>query len=94
MVKAQQYNLRMSGIPIEGSTDIFCDNEAVHKNSSTPESVLHKKHQSIAYHMCLEAVSSVIFCITKEDTETNLAYIFKKVLPRPRREQILNLFTY
>ena len=47
---ALRYKLRMFGIPIEGETNIFCDNEAVYKNASTPESVLHKKHHSIAYH--------------------------------------------
>ena len=29
MIAALQYKLRMFGIPIDGSTEIFCDNEAV-----------------------------------------------------------------
>ena len=33
MVKAQWYKSRMFGVPIEGPTDLFCDNEAVYKNS-------------------------------------------------------------
>ena len=45
-------NIKMSGVPIEGPTDMFCDNEAVYKNSSTPESVICYKHHSIAYHTC------------------------------------------
>ena len=94
LVKALRYKLRMFGVPIEGPTDMFCDNEAVYKNSSTPESVLRKKHHSIAYHMCREAVAAGICRIAKEDTETNLADIFTKVLPRPRRENLLNAFTY
>ena len=32
--------------------------------------------------------------IAKEDTSTNLADLFTKVLPRPRLEYILNKFTY
>ena len=84
----------MFGVPIKGPTDMFYDNDAVYKNSSTPESVLHKKHHIIAYHMCQEAVASGICRIAKEYIETNLADMFIKVLPRPRREQLLNMLTY
>jgi hypothetical protein len=53
--EASQYiffKLRMFGIPIvEGhATNIFCDNESVVKNSTKVESVLNKKHSSIADH--------------------------------------------
>ena len=47
-------------VPIEGPTNMFCDNEVVYKNSSTPESVLRKKHHSVVDHMCQEAVASGI----------------------------------
>ena len=60
----------MFGVPIDGSTDIFCDNEAVYKNASTPESQLRKKHHSILYHMSREAVASGACRMAKEDTET------------------------
>ena len=50
LVKALRYKLRMFGVPIEGPTNVFCDNELVYKNVSTPESVFKKKHHSIAYH--------------------------------------------
>ena len=94
LVTALRYKLRMFGVPVDGPTDMFCDNEAVYKNSSTPESVLRKKHHSVAYHKCREAVASGICRIAKEDTETNLADIFTKVLPGPRRERLLDMFTY
>ena len=79
---------------IEGPTEMFCDNEVVYNNYSTLESVLIKKHHSISYHMCQEAVAAEICHITREYIETNLADIFTKVLLRPRREQLMNLFTY
>ena len=44
LVAALRYKLRMFGVPIDGSTDIFCDNEAAYKNASTPEYQLRKKH--------------------------------------------------
>ena len=87
-------DIQMFGLPIEGPTEIFCDNEAVYKNSSTSESVLRKKHHRISYHMCQEAVAVGICRISKEDIEANLADIFTKVLPRPIKEQLMNLFTY
>jgi hypothetical protein len=52
----------MFGIPIvEGhATNIFCDNESVMKNSTKVESVLNKKHSSIAYHYVRWAVAAGI----------------------------------
>ena len=94
MIAALDYKLMMFGDPIDGSTDIFCDNEAVYKNASTPESQLRKKHHSISYHMSREAVASGACRMAKEDTETNLSDLFTKVLPRPRRELLLDSFTY
>ena len=35
LVEALGYNLRMFGVPIEGPTNVFCDNESVYKNVST-----------------------------------------------------------
>ena len=84
----------MFGVPIDGSTKIFCDNEAVYKNAFMAESQIRKKHNSILYHMIREAVASVACGMAKEDTETNLSDLFTKVLPRPRKELLLDSFTY
>ena len=94
LIAALQYKLIMFGVPIDGLTDIFCDNEAVYKNASMPESQIRKKHHSIATNMSRESVTSGSSRIAKEDIETNLADLFTKVLPRPRRELLLNKFTY
>ena len=41
LIAALHYKLRIFGVPIDGSTDIFCDNEAVYKNAPlTTESLL------------------------------------------------------
>ena len=94
LVEALRYKLRMFGIPIEGPTNVFCDNESVYKNVSTPESVLKRKHHSIAYHRCRESVAANTLRLAKEPTETNLADLFTKLLPRVTREKLLNWFTY
>ena len=94
LVTALRYKLIMFDIPIGGLTYMFCHNKDVYKNSSTPESVLGKKHHIVVYHKCREAVVSGICRISKENTETNLADIFTKVLPGKRRERLLDMFTY
>ena len=87
-------NLRMFGVPIEGPTNIYCDNEAVCRNCSTPESTLKKKHHSIAYHRNLEAVVAGTGRITREATETNLSNLFTKILSKVQREALMERFTY
>jgi hypothetical protein len=96
MIIALRYKLRMFGIPLEGdgAANIYCDNEAVWKNSSTPESVLSKKQHSIAYHYCRQAVAAGITRIAKEPTETNLADLFTKVLTSQKRNDLLDRFMY
>ena len=44
-IEALCYKLRMFGIPIEGPTNVFCDNEAVFKNTSIPDSTLKTTKQ-------------------------------------------------
>jgi hypothetical protein len=94
LIKALRYKLRMFGVPIEGPTNIFCDNEAVVKNCSTPESTLKKKHHSIAYHRNREAVAAGTCRIAKEGTISNLSDLFTKILTRLRRLELLDKFTY
>ena len=94
LVVSLRYKLRMFGIPIEDATNIFCDNEAVYKNVSTPESVLHKKHDSIAYHYCRSQVVMCVGRLAKEDTKTNLADLFTKYLPAAKRCELLDYFMY
>ena len=47
MVEALRYKLRMFGVPLDGAASVFCDNEAVYKNTVMPEYVLRKKHHYI-----------------------------------------------
>jgi Reverse transcriptase (RNA-dependent DNA polymerase) len=94
LIEALRYKLRMFGVPIDGPSNVFCDNEAVYKNTTLPESTLKKKHHSIAYHRCREAVAAGTVRIAKEGTKTNLSDLFTKLLPQPRREELLDKFTY
>ena len=93
-VESLRYKLRMFGILLEGPTNMFCDNEAVFKNASIPDSTLKKKHTSICYHRCREAVASRMVRVAKEGTLTNLSDLFTKPLSQATREAILDRFTY
>ena len=45
------------GIPVEGPTCIYGDNQSVLANTTIPDSALKKKSQSIAYHFVREGVA-------------------------------------
>ena len=94
LVEALRYKLRMFGAPIEGATNIYCDNEAVYKNCSIPESTLRKKHHSIAYHRNREAVAAGTCWIAKVDPKTNLSDLLTKLLSIIAREELLDRFMY
>jgi hypothetical protein len=94
LVKALRYKLCMFRIPINGPTNIFCDNELVFKNVSRPESVLSKKQHSISYHSVREAVASNTVRVAKEGAATNLSYLFTNTMNKPKRECLLGRFMY
>ena len=94
LTQGLRYKLRMFGVPLDGPANLYCDNEAVYKNVSVPESVLNKKHHSVSYHACRQAVAAGTVRVAKEDTHTNLADLFTKTLGRVKRESLLDLFMY
>ena len=75
----------MFWIPIEGPTNIFCENRGVVLNSSRLESTLQKKHNAINYHVVREAAAAGILIVGKEDGTTNLADLLTKVLTGKNR---------
>ena len=56
--EALPYKLRMIGVPIDGLTNTFYDNDSVVKNVTDPASTLAKKHNAIAYHKVRESVAA------------------------------------
>jgi hypothetical protein len=94
LLKSLKYKLRMLGVPLIGPAVIFCDNEAVVINCSTPESTIKKTHHNIAYHHNWEAVASGIVQIAKEDSETSLEDLFTKLLSEETRNFLIDRFMY
>lgn len=90
LIISLRYKLRMFGVPINGATNVFCDNHGVVKNTSIPESVLTKKHNAVNYHFVREKAAMGVIRVGKEDGNSNLADLFTKVLPHPRWVQLLS----
>ena len=84
-----RYKLRMMGVPIDGQTFVFCDNQSVVANATRPESLLKKKSNAIAYHAVREAVAMKEIAICYVPTDDNVADVMTKVLPSGARRNTL-----
>ncbi len=84
LIEGLCYKLCMFGIPIEGPTNVFCDNQSVVTNTAKPESTLKRKHNSIAYHRVREAAAAGTIRIAKESHKTNIANMLTKPVSGPR----------
>ena len=93
-VRGLRYKLRMFGVPIDGPTHIFCDNKSVVNNCQKLESVLNKKHSSVAYHMARWAVAAGEVSIGWINGEFNLSDALTKRLSKDRRQQLFWSWTY
>ena len=94
MIVALRYKLMMFGIPIEGPTNVFCENESVTKNAWTLESTLNKKSLSICYHSVRDLVAAGVIRVAWEDTKTNVADPLTKLHTRTVRERLVDYFMY
>jgi hypothetical protein len=88
-IKALRHKLRMFGVPIEGPTNICCDNESVVKCSSLPEAQLMKKHNMICYAVVREAAAADWIRVGYEPSESNVADLFTKMLSVDQRKFLL-----
>jgi hypothetical protein len=91
-----RFKLRMFGVPIikYHATNVFCDNESVVKNSTKIESILNKKHSSVAYHYIRWAVAAGIISVAWIPTGENLSDVFTKRLAEVVRDYLFGNFTY
>ena len=60
MIEGLRYKLRAFGVPVDGPAFLFCDNQSVVFNASTPESALKRKHNAIAYHKVRASVNKKV----------------------------------
>jgi len=89
LVEGLRYKLRMMGVPIDDSTAIYCDNEAVVRSTTAPESTLKKKHNAICYHRAREAQASGHVRLAKILGTENRADPFTKVTVGEHRTYLM-----
>ena len=78
------------GIPIDGPSYIYGDNQSVLDNTTIPESTLKKKSQSIAYHFVREGAARGEWRTTYVRTDENESDLLTKVLPNgAKRKQFV-----
>jgi hypothetical protein len=80
MVIALRYELRMLGVPLDGPAMMYGNNHSVVINTSSPSSVLKKKHHACSFHRVQEAVAADILCFEHIRSEENLADVLTKPL--------------
>ena len=86
---ALRIKLRSFGIPIDGPTDVLCDNASVVNSGQRPESVLSKKHLSICYHKVREAVAKKSMRMGKIGDAEQVCDMFTKLVSPKKREYCL-----
>jgi hypothetical protein len=75
-----RYMLRMLGVAFEQTSSVLSDNQALIINTQLPTSNLKKKHNSVAYHKCREAVAANIIRTGHIRGLCNIADILTKPL--------------
>ena len=70
--------LRYLGVPIEGRSYMFGDNESVVNSSSKPDAKLHKRHVALSFHRVREAMASTMLAFIHIDGAINPADILSK----------------
>jgi hypothetical protein len=84
----------MFGIPIDGPTNVYCDNNSVVINSTKPESTLKKKHNAITYHRVREAIAAKTIRVAKIDSSTNIADMLTKPVSAVRLKELCSFCLY
>ena len=87
--------MRMMGIPVNGPSYIYGDNQSVLCNTSIPDSTLKKKSQSITFHFVREGVARDEWRTVYVSTNLNPADLLTKVLQsREKRERFVKMLPH
>ena len=70
--------LRYLGVPVEGPSFMFGDNETVVNTASAPHGKLHKRHNALAFHKTRWCIAAGIVYFYHVRGETNPADILSK----------------
>ena len=75
-----RYTLRMMGIPLDGPSWMFGDNQSVLTSSTIPHSSLNKRHNALSYHRVREAIAAGIINFMHVDGKANPSDVLTKFL--------------
>ena len=88
-----RYTLRMMGIPIDGKSWLFGDNQSVITSSTIPKSTSNKRHNALSYHRVRECIAHGIINLLHVDGKNNPSDVLTKFLSwyklRPLTEPLL-----
>ena len=73
-----RYTLRMMGVPINGPSWMFGDNQSVITNSTLPHSTLNKRWNALSYHRVREAIAFGILRMHYLHSTANPANVLTK----------------
>ncbi len=68
--KSLHYKLMMFRVPLTGAANVFCENQGVVNNTTSPKSILSKKHNQICYHRVREHQWQASFKLQKKTWRT------------------------
>ena len=94
MIIAFRFKRRCFGVPIEGPTNILCDNKTVCNSTRNLDSTLNKKHNAIVFHKSRETIAAHIIRVVHESSITNLSDFLTKQKSAIERDRLLFKFTY
>ena len=82
----------MFGVPLDGPANVHCDNEALVKSTTRPESTLKKRHLSIAWHRIREACAGVepTIRIAHESALANVSDLLTKFLHGEKKKDLVS----
>jgi len=75
-----RYTLRMMGVPLDGPSWMFGDNQSVITSSTIPESSLNKRHNALSYHLVRECIAAEIIYFIHVEGKFNPSDLFTKIL--------------
>ena len=84
-LRGLRYILRMIGIPCDGPSHIYGDNQSVLADTMMPDSTLKKKSQSIAYHLVCEGSDHGEWRTAYVNMHDNEANLLTKPLPNEEK---------
>jgi hypothetical protein len=70
--------LRFLGVPIQGKSVLFGDNQSVIISSTEPQSPINKRHNALSYHRVREAIAAGIVDFRKILGAENVADVLSK----------------